>query len=279
MKGKTLFVSDMDGTLLNADGKVSAATAAILNRLINDDGVLFTVATARTPATVVPLLRDVEISIPMIVMTGAAMWDNLKREYVDLREISISSLDPILDICAEVGVNPFVYHKDSNDLSVFHSPDITQAEAQFIEERNKSPFKHFQLTETCPEREPLLIFATSEYDRLKLAYEKIVATVDCEAVCYHDIYNEGMGYLEIFSKGTTKADAVVRLAKKIGADRVVAFGDNRNDIPMLEAADLGVAVGNAFPEVKEVAGIVIGNNTDDSVAHWIDENHNLIFTE
>jgi hypothetical protein len=67
----------------------------------------------------------------------------------------------------------------------------------------------------------------------------------------------------------SKAQAIQRLAKQLGADRVVAFGDNLNDIPMLKIADEAVAVENAFAEVKAIADITIGANNDDAVARFI----------
>jgi hypothetical protein len=88
---------------------------------------------------------------------------------------------------------------------------------------------------------------------------------------YHDIFDESEGYLEIFTAGTSKAAAIRNLAREVGAERVVVFGDNRNDIAMMQAADHSVAVGNAFPEVKAAASEVIGPNTDDSVARWIEQ--------
>ena len=54
-----------------------------------------------------------------------------------------------------------------------------------------------------------------------------------------------------------------------GADRVVAFGDNINDIPMLREADVAVAVENAVPEVKRIADVIIGPNTTDAVPRFI----------
>ena len=59
------------------------------------------------------------------------------------------------------------------------------------------------------------------------------------------------------------------MAERTGATRIVAFGDNINDIPMLKSADLAVAVANCVDEVRAVADIVIGPNTDDSVARFI----------
>ena len=93
----------------------------------------------------------------------------------------------------------------------------------------------------------------------------------CSVMVYHDIFDESEGYLEIFTAGTSKAAAIRKLAREVGAGRVVVFGDNRNDIAMMQAADHSVAVGNAFPEVRAAASEVIGPNTADSVARWIEK--------
>ena len=69
----------------------------------------------------------------------------------------------------------------------------------------------------------------------------------------------------------SKAAAIKSLQRRIGADRLVVFGDNINDLSMLAIADEAVAVGNALPEVKEAAGRVISPNTDDSVAKFIQQ--------
>ena len=74
-KDKTLFVSDLDGTLLDDNSQLSPRTVATLNRIIGELGGLFTVATARTPATVVPLMQEVHATLPFIVIGGSAMWN------------------------------------------------------------------------------------------------------------------------------------------------------------------------------------------------------------
>ena len=98
--------------------------------------------------------------------------------------------------------------------------------------------------------------------------------VDCSVSNYVDIFGADTGILEVFAPRISKAEAVKRLAKSVNADRIVVFGDNLNDIPMLQVADAAVAVGNALPEVKDVADVVIGDNTTDAVARYIAEDFN-----
>ena len=64
----TLYVSDLDGTLLGNDSQLSSGSIATLNRIIGELGGLFTVATARTPATVVPLMQQVRSRLPFVVI-------------------------------------------------------------------------------------------------------------------------------------------------------------------------------------------------------------------
>ena len=69
-----LYVSDLDGTLLNTDAKLSDKSKEYLNTALNNN-VKFTIATARTPATVVNLLEWVNINLPVITMNGSAIYD------------------------------------------------------------------------------------------------------------------------------------------------------------------------------------------------------------
>ena len=79
---------------------------------------------------------------------------------------------------------------------------------------------------------------------------------------YRDAYSENVWYLEIFHESASKKHAVQFLREYTGAGRVIVFGDNLNDLPMFEEADLSVAVENAAPQVKEAADFI----TDDVVS-------------
>ena len=77
-----LFLSDLDGTLLNESSRISDNSSRIISEL-SHRGALISVATARTPATVDPLMRDTFTTIPAITMTGAALWNRNRRTIVD----------------------------------------------------------------------------------------------------------------------------------------------------------------------------------------------------
>ena len=89
---------------------------------------------------------------------------------------------------------------------------------------------------------------------------------------YLDVYHPENYYLEVASARASKANAVHRIRRDGGFDKIVAFGDNYNDLPLFDAADETCAVANARAEVRERADHVIGANTEDGVALWIREN-------
>lgn len=274
--GPTLYVSDLDGTLLGEDSQLSAVTVATLNRIIGELGGLFTVATARTPATVVPLMQQVHARLPFIVIGGSAMWNPVTMSYEHTRGIDDMTVNAVADVFDRRGAHPFIYRRHGkNLLHTHHYGPLSPQEERFIAERQHLPLKQFFLDDRDfrhSDDEALLIFSMNKYAVLKSIADDLRTSVPtCSVMVYHDIFDESEGYLEIFSAGTSKAAAIRDLARQLGAGRVVVFGDNRNDIAMMQTADFSVAVDNAFTEVKAVASEVIGPNTADSVARWIEK--------
>lgn len=270
----TLFVSDMDGTLLGADSRVSQRSAEIISEL-SRHGALITVATARTPATVVPLLAECHTEIPAIVMTGAAMWNRQRACYEEVHFIPVEIEEHIERICAEAGICPFTYTlpEGSGILQVYHSlPQLNHAEDGFYQERRHLELKHFNLGIEAPESvcsRKILYFAMGPREGIYAAGCRLSEAADCSVSYYPDIFNPEVAMLEVFAAGVSKAAAIRSMQARLGADRLVVFGDNLNDLSMLSIADEAVAVENALPEVRAVAGTVIGPNTADSVAEYI----------
>ena len=279
--GKTLFVSDLDGTLLGKDSRLSQASVEMLNRAIGS-GALFSVATARTPSTVAILLKDIHANLPFIVMTGAAIWSPVTEKYADTVTMNPSTAQNVLDTIRAHKLPAFIYFLRDGIIDIYHYGPLSDIERKFIGERDDSPFKRFFIPESGTSLLPdplegvVLFYTMQPSARVEETYLDIRNIAGCNPIFYHDMYGQDTGIMEIFSKEASKANALRRLRDRTGAQRVVAFGDNLNDIPMLREADVAVAVENAVDEVKEVADIIIGPNTSDSVARFIleDSLHN-----
>lgn len=269
---RTLYVSDLDGTLLGADSRVSAESERLLRAVVAAGGE-FTIATARTPATVSRLLAGVELPAPAIVMTGSVLWNQRTGLYSDPRFLNPECVDTIRETYARVGVPAFTYTLGPDGrIHIYHAPQMDAAEREFIEQRSGSSFKEFHLTGTLPpeaRERTLLLYAMQPTELNRAAFEALRQCSGITPVYYHDIFGPDIAILEVFAAGASKAVAAREVARQRGCDRIVAFGDNINDLPLLRAADVAVAVENAVDEVKAAAHVVIGPNTESSVARFI----------
>lgn len=278
----TLYISDLDGTLLSSESRISAESIRLLNRAI-EDGALISIATARTPATVSLLMKDIRIKIPMVVMTGASLWNINTGSYTDVQHFTPDQVRRVIDAYTSVsGGGAFLYTlKDSAEgkglMEIYHIGSMNVTERGFMKERITSPFKIFHVPDSGLSELPdkienaVLFFGMRDNtiaDKIKANLDKLP---DINPMAYHDWNGEDITEIEAFPSGATKAQAIMRLKERVGANRVIVFGDNVNDISMMKIADRSVAVGNALPEVKEIADEIIGSNDEDAVARYIME--------
>lgn len=270
----TLYVSDMDGTLLGSDSRVSEESREIITAL-SQEGHNITVATARTPATVVPLLEGTQTLPPAIVMTGAALWRR-GGGYENVHFFKPELYSELMRLFDAHGLSPFVYTLPGDDgiIHTYRNPSIplSHGEELFVAQRRGLKLKRFHLETPAPASAAsttMLFFATGPLGAVMRAGDYIRRSLPCAVSAYPDIFLRDTGILEVLAPGVSKAAAVKSLAGRLGLRRIVAFGDNLNDLPMLAVADVAVAVDNALPEVKAAATTVIGPNTASSVARFI----------
>lgn len=272
----TLYISDLDGTLLGADSEISPESRRLLGEAI-EAGASFTIATARTPATVEPLLKGVDLKLPAIVMTGAALWTPASEKYEDVRFIPPHTVRDLLHIYEEGKLPTFVYFLRDNHIYIRHLGPLSPQEEEFRLRREGNRFKTFHLAGEKGESasdiavdDVILLFAMQEKEPVERVARRIeCAGLDCNVLHYHDTYGPESELMEVFGPGATKGEAIERLRRLTGAKRIVVFGDNVNDLPMMAAADCSVAVENAVEPLRSRADIVIGPNTSDSVARFI----------
>lgn len=287
--GKTLFITDLDGTLLNSFHQISADSRTLLNHAIAR-GALFSVATARTPATVYKIMEGIDMRLPMVVMTGAALWDIHTGRYSEVQYFRPRQVDEVVRAYREAGSGAFLYtlRKDRDeadadggipgpkrDIQIYHFGKMTEMERAFMLERADNPYKFFHVDADGISELPdvvdnaVLFFGIRPDREGREAYGRLRRIRGVNPMYYHDWFGPDVAEAEAFPEGATKARAIKRLAHAAGADRIVVFGDNRNDLSMMAVADWSVAVGNALDEVKQAADEVIGSNEADAVPRKI----------
>lgn len=266
-----LYISDLDGTLLGADALLSRETVDGLNSLI-EKGVNFSIATARTNATVVKMLSEVNIKLPVILMNGVTIYDIGKKEYVVTESISKKGRKHLFDVIKKHIGSGFVYCIDNNELATYYENASSPVARAFIEERERLYGKKFTRVKSfdeCLEKNVVYYSIDAEEDNLRKAYEALSQCPDLHIEFYRDIYNTDHWYLEVCSHTASKKNAVKHLRTLLDAKKVISFGDNLNDIPMFEASDEAYAVANAKDEVKNTANGVIDSNINNGVVKFI----------
>ncbi|MDF2842195.1 MAG: hypothetical protein K0R00_621 [Herbinix sp.] len=271
---KTLYISDLDGTLLQPDITLSKNTITTLNSLM-EQGMNFSVATARSIASIKHILKDVQISLPVVLMNGVCIYDLNKTEYLHIEFLPKPSVDALLDLIKTNHLKGFVYTIKDGAMSTYYEDLSYKALKDFYQERVDLYQKKFTQIDdfSLLREEPIIYFSLMDREEaLQPTYERLKLIPDLNCTFYKDNYSPDFWYLEVFSKNASKYHAVKRLREMLGYEHVVCFGDNRNDLPMFEASDTRIAVGNAVPELKEKADYIVGNNTCEGVATWLAEN-------
>ena len=270
---KTLYVSDLDGTLLNADAELSSYTVETLNRLISS-GAYFSVATARTAATTLFILEDVKVNVPIILMNGVLVYDIQSRQYIKKEVLSRTLTAQITAAIKKTGQNGLMYAVQGKELHTYYERLEKEPLKAFVDERIQKYNKRFEQISDFDNVDAGIIYFCflDGYENIRRLYDEIKNIGGLRVEMYKDIYSDDFWYLEIFSETASKYNAIQFLRQKYGFEKLVCFGDNLNDLPMFDGCDECYAVANAKPELKERATAVIGSNTEDGVARFLDKN-------
>ena len=269
---KTLYISDLDGTLLRNDQTVSDFTAKTLEKLIKE-GLQFSYATARSYATSSKVTSNLHPRLPVIVFNGTFIIEPQTQSRVVSNTFSREEARLILDalICENIFpiVNAFF---EGNEKFSYVPGKETRGITTFLNQRCGDPRANpVSEADALYEGDIFHIACIDEEEKLRPAYDRFQNIFPC--VLYKDVYSNET-WLELHPKGATKADAIVTLKNILHCDKVVCFGDGKNDISMFKIADECYAVSNAENELKKIATAVIESNECDGVAKWLANNAN-----
>lgn len=264
---KTLYVSDLDGTLLRSNEKTSDYTNAVINDLVGK-GMVFSYATARSYVTSHKVTEGLVVNIPLITYNGTMIVHNADGSFLRKNFFGTDVLSVLQDLFSH-GIYPIVYSfLEGEEKFSYCWAKCTEEVKQFVETRKDARSHPVEDEEALQQGEIFYITCIGDEKKLAPFYEKYKDVYHC--VFQKDIYS-GAQWLEILPAEASKANAIRQLREQLACDKLVVFGDGKNDIDMFEMADEAYAVENAVPELKGIATGVIADNDSDGVARFLSE--------
>lgn len=262
----TLFVSDLDGTLLRHDGTLSRFSLETINHLL-ESGMKISFATARSLYTATLAIGEIDSSIPLILHNGSFIRKK-SGEYLAKTIFTESEAGKIRDILDRHSVEPLVYsiHED-NEIYRYDPGRITPEEKKFVDSHpgdpRKFPSPHEKLFEDIGS--VFYVISIGSESELRPLLPELA---DFAVMFQKDVYTKDQ-WIEILPKGSGKAQAIKKLAETLRCEKIVVFGDAENDLSNFGLADEAYAMANAVDTVKKAATAVIGSNEEDSVAKFL----------
>ena len=264
---KTLYVSDLDGTLLRSNEKTSDYTNSVINDLVRK-GMVFSYATARSYVTSHKVTEGMVVNIPLITYNGAMIINNADGTFLRKNFFGTDVLSVVQDLFSH-GIYPIVYSFiEGEEKFSYCSAKCTEETKQFVDTRRDARNHPVEDEEALLQGEIFYITCIGDEKRLAPLYEKYKDVYHC--VFQRDIYS-GAQWFEILPAEASKANAIRQLREQLDCDKLVVFGDGKNDIDMFEMADESYAVENAVQELKDIATGVITDNDSDGVARFLSE--------
>ena len=257
-----LIATDMDGTLLDENSTITPATCEAVKKAM-DKGVKFILCTGRPVRGVKKYVDQLGLDCPVITYNGAVVVHSTTGEIIFSQNMDTDEARKVYETALEKGTWFIVWSQNRLYTNRFGPEtdfyqNITSSQASLIEDFDSLLARG--ITKMLWGAEPETL--DSWIEELKTA--GFSETTFTKSRRY---------YLEFFSNRTSKAVAMEKLGEYYGIKReeMVALGDQTNDLPMIEYAGLGIAMGNAVEAVKAVAGCITAPNTEDGVAKAIEK--------
>ncbi|MCR4781010.1 MAG: Cof-type HAD-IIB family hydrolase [Ruminiclostridium sp.] len=263
----TLYVSDLDGTLLNNAGKLAPRAADMLN-CMTAGGTLFSYCTARGLMTAGKITGRLKLTAPVALMNGVFIYDPLTDTYPVRNVFGAAQAELVKRAVTGYGETPMIFSVIGGRERVSFVKGADNLKKHISGKRGDPRLRPIDGYDGLFDGE--MFYAAFINPKNKPELDKLFTPENGFAYSYYtDTYDTSQQWYEVFSASAGKSGSVLKLKELTGADEVVCFGDNANDIPMFRAADRCYAVGNAIPELKELADGVIGTNEECGVPEFI----------
>ncbi len=259
---------DLDGTLLTPTKTLLPSSLQALARA-REAGFTPIIVTGRHHVAIHPFYQALALDTPAICCNGTYLYDYQAKKVIEADPLPVDQALQLIDMLNEHKVHALMY---VDDAMVYETPTghvlRTLNWAQSLPPEQRPVFTQVDsLAQTAREVNAVWKFALTDENSAKLNAFALEVEQQLGLECERSWHDQ----IDIARQGNSKGKRLAQWVASQGLSMqdVVAFGDNFNDISMLQAAGVGVAMGNAADEVKAHANVVIGDNTTDTIAEFI----------
>lgn len=270
MKNRKIIAMDLDGTALNSKGEMSDRLKNRLKKL-KQEGHSIIVATGRPMSGVSPTLLQGDIVSYVVSMNGAKIFSCREKKTVLAQTIPNDSVLKLQKYIQKQAILADLFYEDVGycDLQTYKKvEEYFQGDYLEYYKKSRCPVEQLwykNLTQHQGIKKITLFFKDVD---LKAEYKEQLQKIPNIRVCSGRADN-----IEITAADATKGKALQWLCEQLQLDasHLIAFGDSENDRDMLQLAGTSVAMGNAKPEIRQVADYVTKGNDEDGVALFLEE--------
>ncbi len=260
-----MIAVDMDGTLLSKDKKISKRTQAAIYKAMQK-GIKIVLATGRPLEGVSRYLEQLDLTKDddyVISFNGCLVQNNKTKEVIKRSILKGEDLHRLYKLSKELGVNIHAFTKEGCITPVMSK--YSELEGTI----NGIPVLVTDYEKIAKEEDIIKIMMVEEPEIL----DRAIARLPKEIYEDYTVVKSAPFFLEFLNKKANKGEGLRALTKhlNIRMDETIAIGDAGNDAHMIEYAGLGVAMANAFPEVKQISDYITASNNDDGVAQVIEK--------
>jgi Cof subfamily protein (haloacid dehalogenase superfamily) len=257
-----LIASDLDGTLLNENCRISKRTKEAI-KCAEKKGVLFTFATGRMYRSALPFAEELGLDLPLITYEGALVKTSRTKEVISHRPLDMDLAKEVITIGDKRNFSINVYVDD--EIYVHRETEAVRDYCRVV----RVPYTKVDHLQSFLEKSPTKVLYIGAEEELVRLWGELEEEFGDQVY----ITKSTPHFLEFTHPQATKGDGIQVLSQmlNIKKEEIMAFGDNFNDLPLLGSAGLAVAMENGREELKKEADYVTASNREDGVAQAIEK--------
>lgn len=225
----TLFTAELDDMLSPISEQLTPFSKVEINRMLSE-GLKFTLVTMRTPASLMDIISDVELKLPVVVMNGAALYDFRNNSYVKAYIISGDTCEKVRNIINNVGMNVFTNALCDDSLVIYYDRLENEAEKAIFTSLKKSPYRNYINRKPQPEDRVIYLMIVDLSDRISALYDQLVHSETgqfLKIITYPSQDYPGYSYIKIYNRNAGKQHMTEILCREYGIEKcstITAYG-------------------------------------------------------